>query len=200
MGNWKSILKLIPYLKKHRLILSAGIAGIILSSLLSTPVPFLTGQLLDKVLLGNKSYNALYLYIGGIAAIYLLNYVISLSSKSLFVKVNNSVVNELRHSVMKKVMDLPMDYLSSTEKGYVQARISECSSVGGLFSPMIISMFLSIISALFAVITMFAINLKLALIVTVLTPLFFFSSKASSKGFMKNTKAMMESVAVLNGE
>lgn len=200
MGNWKSLLKLRPFLKKHRLILSAGIVGIILSSLLSTPVPFLTGQLLDKVLLGNKSYNALYLYIGGIAVLYLLNYAVSLSSKSLFVKVNNSVVNELRHSVMRKVMDLPMNYLAGTEKGYVQARISECSSVGSLFSPIIISIFLSIISALFAAITMFAINYKLALVVTVLTPLFFFSSKASTKGFMKNTKAMMESSAILNGE
>ena len=199
-GSWKSLLKLRPYLKKHRLILSAGIAGIILSSLLSTPVPFLTGQLLDKVLLGNKSYRALYLYIGGIAALYLLNYAVSLGSKNLFVKVNNSVVNELRHSVMKKVMDLPMSYLANTEKGYVQARISECGSVGSLFSPTIVSMFLSIISALFAAVTMFAINYKLALVVAVLTPFFFFSSKASTKGFMKNTKAMMESGAVLNGE
>lgn len=200
MGNWRSFLKLRPFLKKHRLILLAGIVGIVLDSLLTTPGPFLTGQLLDKVLLGNKSYHTLYLYIGVIAALYLLDYGVSLGSKNLFVKVNNSVVNELRHSVMKKVMDLPMGYLSNTEKGYIQARISECSSVGSVFSPGIIGTFLSIISALLAAVTMFAINYKLALVVTVLTPFFFFSSKASTRGFMKNTKAMMESSAVLNGE
>lgn len=200
MGEWKSLLKLRPFLKKYRLILSAGIVGVILSSLLTTPIPLLTGQLLDRVLLGNKSIHDLYLYVGGIAVLYLLNYGVSIGSQNLFVKVNNSVVNELRHSVMGKVLDLPMSYLSGTEKGYVQARISECSSVGSLFSPTIIGMFLSVISALFAVVTMFAINYKLALVVAVLTPCFFFSSKGSTEKFMKSTKAAMESGAVLNGE
>lgn len=171
-----------------------------MSSLLTIPVPYLTGRLIDKVFLGNKSVHALFLYIGVIAILYLLDYGISIGAQNLFVKVNNSVVNELRHSVMSKVLDLPMSYLSRTEKGYVQARISECSSVGSLFSPTIISMFLSIISALFAVVTMFAINFKLTLVVVILTPLFFLSSKLSTKKFMKNTKAMMESSALLNGE
>ena len=193
-------MKLRPFLRKYRLIFFAGVVGILLSSLLTIPIPYLTGQLIDKVFLGNKSIHALFLYIGIIAVLYLLDYGISIGAQNLFVKVNNSVVNELRHSVMSKVLDLPMSYLSRTEKGYVQARISECGSVGSLFSPTIISMFLSIISALFAVVTMFAINYKLTLVVVILTPLFFLSSKLSTKKFMKNTKAMMESSALLNGE
>lgn len=200
MGSWKSLFKLRPFLKKHRLIFFAGITGIILSSLLTIPVPYLTGQLIDKVFLGNKSVHTLLLYICIIAILYLLDYGVSIGAQNLFVKVNNSVVNELRHSVMSKVLDLPMSYLSRTEKGYVQARISECSSVGGLFSPAIIGMFLSIISALLAIVTMFAVNYKLAFVVLILTPFFFLSSKLSTKKFMKNTKAMMESSAVLNGE
>lgn len=177
-----------------------GIAGIILSSLLTTPVPYLIGRLTDKVLLGNKSIHALLIYVCVITVLYLLDYGVSFGAQNLFVKINNSVVNELRYAVMGKVLDLPMSYLSTTEKGYVQARISECSSVGSLFSPAIIGMFLSVISALFAVVTMFAINWKLALVVAALTPLFFITSKMSTKKFMKNTKAMMESGAVLNGE
>lgn len=193
-------MKLRPFLKQHKSILMAGIAGVVLTSLLSTPIPLLNGQLVDKVLLGNKSYHDLFLYIGGIAILYLLDYGVSIGSQNLFVKVNNSVVNELRLSVMRKVLDLPMSYLSSTEKGYVQARISECSSVGSLFSPAIIGMFLNVISAVFAVATMFAVNYKLALVVVALTPLFFLSSKASTKKIVKSTKATMESGAVLSGE
>lgn len=200
MGKWKSLLKLKPFLKKHQIVLIAGILGTIFSSLLSTPAPYLTGQLLDKVLLGNRNYNDFYIYIGGIALLYLIDYGVSLFSKNLFVKINSSIVNELRYSVMNKVMDLPMGYFSNTEKGYVQGRISECSSVGSLFSPTIVSIFLSIISAILAVGTMFAINYKLALVVVVLIPIFFISSKASTKSFMKDTKGMMESSAVLNGE
>lgn len=200
MGKWGSLLKLRPFIKKYRLILIAGITGIIVSSVLATPIPYLIGHLLDKVLMGNKSYHDLYLYIGIIAALYLLQYAVSLVSKNLFVRINNSVVNEMRYSVMEKVIDLPMSYLSSTEKGYVQSRISECSSVGSIFSPGIVSMFLSIADALLAIVTMFAINYKIAFAVLVLTPVFFFSTKVSTKGFMKNTQGMMESSAVLNGE
>lgn len=200
MGEWKSLLRLKPFLKKYRLILIAGIAGIILSSVLATPIPYIIGHLLDKVLMGNKSYNELYLYIGIIAALYLVGYGVSLISKNLFVRINNSVVNEMRYTVMRKVMDLPMSYLSGTEKGYVQSRISECGSVGSIFSPSLIGMFLSIIDALLAIVTMFAINYKLAFVVLALTPVFFFSTKISTKGFMNSTQSMMESSAILNGE
>ena len=200
MGKWKSLIKLKPFIKKHRLILLGGIFGIIASSVVSTPVPYLIGHLLDKVLIGNKNYREFYQYISFIAGLYLLDYVISLISNNMFIKVNNYVVNEMRYSVMKKVMDLPMSYLSSTQKGYVQARISECSTVGGIFSPIVVNLFLSFISAIFAAVTMFIINYKLALVVLALAPVFYFSSKASTRGFMKNTKDMMESSAVLNGE
>lgn len=200
MGKLKSLLKLKPFLKKYRLILFGGILCLITSSIVSTPVPYLIGHLLDKVLIGNKSSREFYLYISIIAGLYLLNYIISLISNNLFIKVNNYVVNEMRYSVMKKIMDLPMSYLSSTQKGYVQARISECSTVGSIFSPMVVNLFLSFISAIFAAVTMFIINYKLALVVLALAPVFYFCSKASTRGFMKNTKDMMESSAVLNGE
>ncbi len=200
MGKWKSLLKLWPFLKKYRLILLVGIIGIIFSSLLSTPIPYLTGHLLDNVLMGNKSYTNLYLYSGIISVLYLLDYIVSLVSKKLFVRINNSVVNSMRYSVMDKVMDLPMGYLSNTEKGYVQGRISECTSISNIFSPTIVSMLLSIISALFAAMTMFVINYKLALVVAALTPIFFFFTKVSTKEFTKSTKDMMESNAVLNAE
>lgn len=200
MGKWKSLLKLCPFLKNYRLILLFGILGVTFSSLISTPIPYLTGNLLDEALLGNKSYVNLYIYSGIIFALYLLDYVVSLASKKLFVKINNSVVNNMRYSVMDKVMDLPMSYLSSTEKGYVQERISECSSIGSIFSPTVVNMFLSIISALFATITMFVINYKLAIMVVTLAPFFFISAKVSTKQFTKNTRDMMESNAVLNAE
>lgn len=200
MGKWKSILKLRPFLKKYRLILVLGIVGILFSSVLSTPIPYLTGLLLDKVLMGSKSYQQLYLYIGGIGVLYLLQYIVSLLSKNQFIRMNSSVVNEMRTTVMKKVLDLPMSYLSTTQKGYVQQRISECDSVGSIFSPGVITIFLSIADALLAIGTMFAVNWKLALLVLILTPIFFFTSKASAKGFMKNTKDMMESAGVLSGE
>jgi ATP-binding cassette subfamily B protein len=200
MGKWTSILKLRPFLKKYSLTLCLGTIGMIISSLLAIPAPYLIGQILDKIVIGNVSYHTLYLWIGMIFGLYFLDYIISMLSKNLFSRINYSFINDIRYSVMSKVMDLPMSYLSNTEKGYVQERISECSMVGGIFSSTIISTFISIFSAILAAITMFAINYKLALAVLFLTPFFFYSSKVSTKGFMENSKDMMESNALLNGE
>lgn len=200
MGKLKSILRLKAILKKYRIVIAAGLAGALLSSLLSTPVPYVIGHLLDKVLMGSKSYQRLYFYIGIIALLYISQYIVSLVSKNLFVRVNNATVNQLRYAVMDKMLNMPMSYLAATEKGYIQGRLAECNTVGSLFSPAIVSIFLGLISAVLAIISMFIINYKMTFIVLVLTPVFFFTSKASTKGFMKNTKNLMESSAVLSGE
>lgn len=200
MGKLSSILKLRPYIKKHRLIFVVGIMGMLLGSILSTPVPYIIGIIMDKVLIGKKGYSQLYMYVGIIAILYILTYVVSIASRYMFVKINNLVVNDLRCSVMDKVMELPMSYLANTEKGYVQGRIAECSSVGSIFSPSYVSIILSLTDAVLALGTMFAINYKLSIVVIILTPLFFFATKLSMGNFMNNTKEMLEYNATLNGE
>ncbi|APC39147.1 ABC transporter ATP-binding protein [Clostridium estertheticum] len=200
MGKISSLLKLTPFIKKHKLVFIAGIIGMLLGSVIATPIPYIIGIIMDKVLIAKKGYNQLYYYIGIIAVFYVLRYFISIFSNYMFVKINNLVVNELRCTVMDKVMELPMSYLANTEKGYVQSRIAECSTVGSIFSPSYVGIVLSLTDAVLALVTMFAINYKLSIVILILTPLFFFSSKMSMGNFMKNTKEMLEYNATLNGE
>lgn len=200
MGNWKSIFKLVPFLKPYSIIFILGSIGLFIGSIISLPVPYLTGQLLDKVLLYSKSYNQFFFYILLIGFLYIADYIITVLSKNLFVRINNSIVNDMRVTIMSKVMELPMSYLSKVEKGYIQGRIAECSSIGGLFSPTVIGIIFTIIQAVMSIFTMFILDWKMALIVLGLTPFFLLASKASTGNFMKSTRNMMESSAVLNGE
>lgn len=200
MYRLNNLFKLKPFIKKHKLYFAIGIIEVILSSLASIPGPYIIGYLMDEILLLKKNYNEFYEYIAIIAVFYIITYILSISSKNMFIKINNFVVSELRYCVMKKVLGLPMSYLANTEKGYVQSRISECNTIGNIFSPSIISEFLAIINAFLSIITMFSINSKLTFIVILLVPIFFFSSKISSKNFSKYTKKMMESNAILNGD
>jgi ABC-type bacteriocin/lantibiotic exporters, contain an N-terminal double-glycine peptidase domain len=200
MGKFTSLLKLRPFIRKYRLLFWTGLIGLLASSFIANPIPRLVGTIMDRILVTNKSYAEFYRYIGIILFLYISRYLVSVFSKYMFSRINNLVVNELRYSVVKKVMDLKMSYLSKTEKGYVQSRIGECGSVGSIFSPAIISIMLSVVDAILAIITMFYLNYKLAFLAVFLTPLFFLSSRASTKGFMKNTHEMLESSAILNGE
>lgn len=200
MGSLKSLLKIIPFIKKYRLFFCIGIAGTILCSAVSVPIPYFIGYILDNVVEGSKSYKELYYYIGLIALLYVLRYAISFAAQYIFAKVSNEVTNEMRYSVISKVLDLPMSYLSNTEKGYIQSRIGECGNVSVVFSPSNIGLLLGLVDAIAAAIAMFSLNFKLALVTVILSPVFYFSSKASAGGFMKVTHQMMESNAVLNGE
>jgi ABC-type bacteriocin/lantibiotic exporters, contain an N-terminal double-glycine peptidase domain len=200
VGELSSLLKLKPFFKKYKLLFGFGLIGTLLSSTVIIPVPYMIGKVMDNVLIGTKSFNEFYFYIGIIAALYILKYLISSASNYLSTKFNNLMSNELRYVIMDKVMNLPMDYLANVEKGYIQGRISECNYITSIFSATIITTLLSMIDAILSVSTMLILNYKLTIVVFILIPIFFFLAKVSDNGITKNTKKMLESSAILNAE
>lgn len=200
MGGYNNLLKLSTYIKKCKFNFFAGILGMIICSIMYTPVPYLMGYVIDKVLIPHKSYMELYKIIAVLILLHVLRYVISIFSKSLFIKVQNSVVNEVRVSMMDKIIDLPMSFLGKKEKGYILSRISECGNIGSLFSPMFVNTFLGIFDFIFALIMMITLSYKLTIIVIIIVPVYFFTVKHSSNQLSESTKLMLETGAVLSGE
>ncbi|EET84217.1 ABC-type transport system,membrane ATPase component [Clostridium carboxidivorans P7] len=200
MGGYNNLLKLNTYIKKCKFNFFAGIVGMIICSIMYTPVPYLMGYVIDKVLIPHKSYMELYKIIAVLILLHVLRYIISIFSKSLFIKVQNSVVNEVRVSMMDKIIDLPMSFLGKKEKGYILSRISECGNIGSLFSPMFVNTFLSIFDFIFALIMMITLSYKLTIIVIIIVPVYFFTVKHSSNQLSESTKLMLETGAVLSGE
>lgn len=200
MGGYNNLLKLSRYIKKCKFSFFAGIVGMIICSIMYTPVPYLMGYVIDKVLIPHKSYMELYKIIAVLILLHVLRYVISIFSKSIFIKVQNSVVNEVRVSMMDKIIDLPMSFLGKKEKGYILSRISECGNIGSLFSPMFINTFLSVFDFIFALIMMITLSYKLTIIVIIIVPVYFFTVKHSSNQLSESTKLMLETGAVLSGE
>ncbi|WP_253205645.1 ABC transporter ATP-binding protein [Clostridium estertheticum] len=172
----------------------------IICSAIYIPIPYLMGYIIDTILLKHGNYNELYKLITILALFYILIYAISIYSKKIFIKIENFVVNEIRISMMDTIIDLPMSFLSKNEKGYVLGRISECSNIGSLFSPMFVSSFLTVFDLIFALIMMVALNYKLTIVVLVLIPIFYFSVNSSSKNLTESTKVMLETSAILSGE
>ncbi|MBB6631881.1 ABC transporter ATP-binding protein [Clostridium algidicarnis] len=200
MGKYTSLFKLKPYLKNCKLWLIVGIVGMGICSALYVPVPYLTGYIIDKILLKHGSFMALYKAISILALSYILRYGISIFSKKLFIKVENFIVNEIRMSLMDKIIDLPMSFLSTNEKGYILSRVSECSNIGKLFSPTLVNTFLSIFDLIFALIMMSTLNYKLTISVLILVPVYYFTVKSSSNHLTESTKVLLETSAVLSGE
>ncbi|NFI09725.1 ABC transporter ATP-binding protein [Clostridium botulinum] len=200
MGNLRSLLKLTPFLQKYKLLLFFVLISILSSSIIAIPIPYIMGRITDDVLIGSKSFKRFYFYIGIIAILYILKYLISVISNYLSSKFNNFVSNELRFVLIDKIMNLPMDYLGNVEKGYLQGRISECNSIASNLSTNIVGTLVNMFDAILSISTMFAINYKLATTVFILIPFFFIVVKVSNNGFTKNIERVLEASAILNAE
>lgn len=200
MGKLKNILRLKNIVKKNRCLFFEVLLGIVLVALLGLPAPYIMGIIVDDILINDGTTTIFYYMIGTIGITYLFKYFISAGTNYLTGKLQTVMANELKLELMTKVMNLPMNYLNGMEKGYLQARLSESETITTIFSGTIISTLLSLTSAIAALSTMLTINLKLGIIVLLLTPFFFLLSKLTDRGLTEKTKTMMESNAKLNME
>lgn len=200
MGKLKSILKLKTVMMKHKLLLIVVLFGVIAVSLIGLPIPYLTGILVDDVLVGNKKMSTFCYFIVLIGILYIFKYFISAGTSYITGKWQTIMSNELKLDLIKKIINLPMSYINNVEKGYLQARLTESETITTLFSGTIISTLLSLVSAVAALSAMMIINYKLGAIVLFLTPVFFIITKMTDKGLTEKTRAMMESSAKMNTE
>ncbi|AKA67302.1 ABC transporter ATP-binding protein [Clostridium scatologenes] len=198
MRKYKSLIKLVPYMKNYKMLIILGTLGLIASSLIYAPIPYLIGYIIDKVLLKNKNYYQLYYFIFILALLYILRYTVSLVSKALFIKFQNFLINNIRLELIDKILELPMSFLSNQEKGYILGRVSESGNIGTLFSPQFITIFLCIFDFILALFMMLSLSVKLTFIVCITIPIYFFTVKNSSNNFHKITKAAFENKAVLD--
>lgn len=200
MIKYKNISFVFPILKKTKFLFAAGIIGMIISSILTAPIPYLIGQTIDDVLLTNKNYNELYKISILLAAIYVIRYFLSIVYQYFFTKVQQTIINEIRISMVNKVIDAPLSFLNTKEKGYILGRISESGSIGSLFSPTFLGTFTGIFDLIFSLIIMINLSVKLTMLVLIIIPIYYFISKKSSRKISESTTNVFETSAVLNGE
>lgn len=198
MNNYKSIIKLIPYIREKKSIFFWGIFGISISSLLYLPVPYITGNIVGNLFVTKSSLKEIIFYCLFVLFLYILKFFITIFSKSLFIKLQIIITNKIRIDMIKKIIDLPMEYFNSNENGYILSRINECSNIGNIFSPNIISVLLSQLECIFTIITMFILNVNLSLFLFIMLPIIFFITKYFSELLNKNTRKLLDKNAYLN--
>lgn len=198
MGKLRSLMKIGPYLKKNKLLLMFVIIGVIASTFVNLPIPYMTGKVVDEILIKNKSVE--YLLIAGIIMLILygVKYLVIILSSYLSTLLNTKISNGLKVDLICKIINLPMDYLGNVEKGYLQGRIAESNSISASLSTSIIGGLVNILDIIFAITAMFVINVKLAFMVLLILPVFFLVVKISNEGFTKVTTMSLEANAKVN--
>ena len=168
--------RLLSVLKPHWKALLLGMLGVIFVSLLDSYFNIISKDIIDKgILAGDKTalLRLLGTYMG----------VLGLSCIGFFIFIYNTSIMgeklrfEMRMKIFKHLQKLSLSYFSKTPLGWIMSRVtSDTERMGELLSWGIVDTSWAVTNITFALIFMFSINARLALIVFLSLPLMIFAA------------------------
>ena len=177
--NAEAFKRVIRYLRMHSLLLAVTLVLSVISVGLSLYLPILVGDTIDNIIgIGNVNFAA-------VMAIFrkmILMIAVTVASQWLIGVLNNrvtyAVVKKIRRDAFEKLMKLPISYIDSHGHGATVSRIIadvDTFSEGLLLG--LTQLFTGIITILGTLVSMLTLDVRIALIVVVLTPLSMLVSK-----------------------
>lgn len=171
--NSKTIKRLIAYCKPYRFTLISIFVLSAVSVLLTLITPVLFGQAID-LLIGKNNVNFKELFMKSllIVIIIILTVFVQWILGQLTNKVTYNITNILRDSLFEKIHVLPLKYIDSHLHGDIINRvINDIDLIGTGLLQSFTSLFTGIATIIGTILIMCLINLSIAVVVIVLTPL-----------------------------
>lgn len=166
-----SIKWIFGYINKYKLKFYLSLVAVLLSSLISMINPYLSGKLVDEVIMKNNS-NILIPILGIMVATTIIKAVIRYTYQRTFERVSQNVIFELRQEMYNKLQDLDLDYYNKTRTGDIMARMTgDTDAIRHFAAWVIYNIFENFTVFIFALITMFVINAKFTLLMFAITPI-----------------------------
>ena len=193
---WKYIKK---YTKGHYITLFIAFVTLIIGTLLQLPAPFFFKKIIDEVI-PTGNYKTLLLYGILITFIIILRETSSFLTRTLSLKMRNSIDEKLRVDLLRTYYSLPYNYIISNSPGYFVSRIFDEPYE---FEEVLIntSMHLgkSILILIFGIIACFTLSVKLTLITALFIPVFQGLNSLYGKIIKPKIKHIREKEAKLKG-
>ena len=173
--NFKEFLgRLTTYLKPHSLKLIFTAITMIIATAIEASIPEITGQIVDKLFLDNRSINDTIFYSILFIAIFTLSSIFNLISASASSWVSNKVIMDLRVDLFSKLLKLPKKYFDLNKSGKTLSKfIYDVEQISSLTSTIWIQLIKSSLTVIILVGYLFYKNWQLSLILIFILPLIF---------------------------
>ena len=159
--EWGIIFK---YVRKYWWELLLTILVIAIGVLSSTVVPYIMKIVFDDAIV-NENYQLLYTCGGFLAAMVLVNILVSRFRMKHLIKVGQSIIFDIRKELFAHIQKLPFVFFDTRPHGKILIRVTNyINSLAELFSNIIANAVLDVLSLVAVVSFMFAINVKLTLV------------------------------------
>ena len=176
-----SIKWIFGYINKYKFRFYFALSAVLLSSLISMVNPYLSGKLVDEVIIKNNG-NILIPILGSMIIATIVKTIIRYTYQMTFEFVSQNVIFELRQNMYNKLQELDLDYYNKTRTGDIMARMTgDMDAVRHFVAWVIYNIFENVTVFIFAIVSMFIINVKFTLLMFALTPLVAFCAYKFAK-------------------
>lgn len=193
--NSTTILKrVLLYIKNYRISFIVSLLFSVVTVVASLYIPVLAGQAIDKIVSkGNVDFESITFILVKIAVSLILAGLSQYLSNLINNRMSFSIVRDMRNEAFRKLQTVPVSYIDNRETGDIVSRIiADADQFADGLLMGFQTLFVGVITILGTLVFMFAINIWIALIVVVLTPLSLFVSKFISKQTFKYFRKQSE--------
>ena len=171
--NSKTIKRLLTYCRPYRVILGLIFILSFISVCLTLITPILFGQAIDLLIgIGLVDFSRLFWQLLVIVGVVLAGALVQWILGQLTNKITYNITNDLRGRVFEKIHLLPLKYIDSTPHGDIIGRvINDIDLIAAGLLQSFTSLFTGVATIVGTIIIMCLINLSIAIVVIVLTPL-----------------------------
>lgn len=194
MTSGKIIKRVIRYIGRYKYSFFISLVLTLVSTICTLYIPVLAGEAIDSIVgMGNVDFVRVGEILTKILVALLVAGVSQYFTTTLNTKIANNTVRNMRSDAFDTIQTVPISYIDSRETGDIVSRII---SDAEQFSDGLIlgfqNLFTGIVTILGTLFFMFTINVWIALIVVVLTPISLFVSKFIAKKTYKYFKRQSE--------
>lgn len=194
MTSGKIIKRVIRYIGRYKYSFFISLVLTLVSTICTLYIPVLAGEAIDSIVgMGNVDFVRVGEILTKILVALLVAGVSQYFTTTLNTKIANNTVRDMRSDAFDTIQTVPISYIDSRETGDIVSRII---SDAEQFSDGLIlgfqNLFTGIVTILGTLFFMFTINVWIALIVVVLTPISLFVSKFIAKKTYKYFKRQSE--------
>jgi len=186
-----------PYLILNWKNITLSLFLMLVVSIITLPVPYLTKYIIDSVL-PEKDLYLITLIVGIIAALYIIRSLLSLTINYLFSKINIGVQISMRRDIFKKILSLPLTFFQQYKSGYLLARLNEIQSISIFFSSSMLGLIIDFLEMVFLLVILFMFNVKMTLMVLCFVPIYLIVFKKFKSGLIKSSRNLLEKTANLS--
>lgn len=158
------------YINKYKFKFTFAMIIVLVCSAMSMVNPYLSGKLVDEVILHGKK-NLLISILAMMIGITIVKSIVRYTYQMLFERISQDVIFEIRREMYDKLQELDLDYYNRTRTGDIMARMTgDMDAVRHFVSWVMYNILENATAFICAVLTMAVINIKLTLLMLLVTP------------------------------